>query len=1170
MNGTPKLVQISASEDFTVALAADGTAWAWGANDAGQLGDGTNNPSDVPVAVTMPPGVKFTDVAAGSGGCCRGHVIALDSTGKLWGWGADDFNDNGTGTATNVPRPVTAAPATNTYQSVGAGGDIGYAVASDGTGYAWGDNGQGEANVPRGVNFTMISGGWDDAVGLDTSGNAWGWGADYGGQLGTGGNGAGPVVMPPGVHFKAISVSHRGDGAGFALALSTTGKIYGWGYNSDGELGDGSTDWNSTPIAAATPAGVTFSAISAGAYHSLALDTSGRVWSWGANGNGQLGDGSTNGQLTPELASQPAGAELARRNRVRWYFGGLLSLGRQHRGRVATAPPQPAISRPRPSYGPASGGTNVTITGSGFTGATGVSFGNTPAVNYSVDSDGQITAVAPQGTGIVSVTVTGPGGSSPNTASSKFTYLSPLQPENPPWKLVYGSNSDSPVISNPQIAIVLVGSWWCALPGACTGASPGANENEALRLLDDLQSLVGDDSSPTSDYATVLGGYWGLNGCVAGSALGCTTTYVGDISLLSHYAGSPYGVAVVPNDGARIPLTEDTLGKIAGGFGNPDSRRTIYVLAYAPTGVACGNTSNSAVGKYMTALISLCQVPIPGVGLDDSVSFKASHEIDEAITSAFDANGTWSTPVPGGLDQIADRCEGRDPSGHTNDADLNPAYDIANLTRDSLGNAVASVLSPVHQGVEEAIGFPIFHWRATFDAQCTVGPTPYSPIGAAHDLATAAAGGRGPGLLQITTRDFPEAAVRRGYHARVQAVGGSGAYTFHLAAGQLPPGLSLNQASGTITGVPRSTGAWPLTIDVVDLSPAGAGAAPAATDSFTLLVGAPPGSAPSVSALSADHGLTSGGALLEVTGAGFSTAPAATSFTFGRAGTASDVHCPSTVSCTLVVPPGAPGTVSVGVTVAGRASSSAGAPTYTYVPLGALAANTSGLTAAQAGTGYLASVASLLFGGAPPYSFSLARGGMPGGLKLTRSGTITGVPSVIGVYPLTLRVSDSARPKHQAVVKLTLRIAPENARLLLLQVLAVLRAQLRGAHGASSHAAHAAAAGLASATAPNRWIDDFRLGRRRGQLVFSLSLGAIRALQAAPRSRRRAFSPLIRQIVTADAGLAELAVSQAASTRRQVKSVLAARRLLERGLARARSGQAGTAVQLFAQAWQRA
>jgi alpha-tubulin suppressor-like RCC1 family protein len=306
VSGTPKLVQVSASEDFTVALDSQGNAWAWGSNASGQLGNGTYNDSAVPVRVTMPlpPGVTFTAIAANAGGCCRGHVIALDSTGKLWGWGADDYNDNGTGSATNVPAPNTAAPSSVSFKAVGAGADAGYAVAADGTPYGWGDNSDGALNFPAGVQLNSISGGCDVGWGLDASGQAYSWGADYYGQLGTGGTGPGKVIMPAGVAFRSVSPGRCTD---FTVAVGNDGQVYAWGANGSGQLGDGTTTSHNSPqpVKAQAPPGVSFLAASAGGQHAVALDSTGNAWSWGDNSQGQLGIGAGPGQPIPQPICTP-------------------------------------------------------------------------------------------------------------------------------------------------------------------------------------------------------------------------------------------------------------------------------------------------------------------------------------------------------------------------------------------------------------------------------------------------------------------------------------------------------------------------------------------------------------------------------------------------------------------------------------------------------------------------------------------------------------------------------------------------------------------------------------------------------------------------------------------------------------------------------------------------
>ena len=95
--------------------------------------------------------------------------------------------------------------------------------------------------------------------------------------------------MPTGVTFTSISPAHCD--SGFTVALGSDRQVYAWGANGRGQLGDGTTISRSAPVRAQTPAGVMFTAVAAGGLHSLALDSTGNVWSWGDNTQDQLGDG---------------------------------------------------------------------------------------------------------------------------------------------------------------------------------------------------------------------------------------------------------------------------------------------------------------------------------------------------------------------------------------------------------------------------------------------------------------------------------------------------------------------------------------------------------------------------------------------------------------------------------------------------------------------------------------------------------------------------------------------------------------------------------------------------------------------------------------------------------------------------------------------------------------
>jgi hypothetical protein len=108
--------------------------------------------------------------------------------------------------------------------------------------------------------------------------------------------------------------------------------------------------------------------------------------------------------------------------------GGTSTASSADQFTYAAPPPLPTVTSINPTGGPAAGGTVVTITGTGFTGATAVKFGAAAATNVTVDSDIQIHATSPAGSGMVHVTVTTPGGTSGSSSADQFTYAGPPPP----------------------------------------------------------------------------------------------------------------------------------------------------------------------------------------------------------------------------------------------------------------------------------------------------------------------------------------------------------------------------------------------------------------------------------------------------------------------------------------------------------------------------------------------------------------------------------------------------------------------------------------------------------------------------------------------------------------------------------------------------------------------
>ncbi|WP_027644335.1 RCC1 domain-containing protein [Salinispora oceanensis] len=141
------------------------------------------------------------------------------------------------------------------------------------------------------------------AVAADT---ALSWGDNDSGQLGDGttADSSMPVAvsLPAGVTVTAVAA-----GAAHNLAVTSAGTVLAWGGNSSGQLGDGTTTNRSTPVAVSLPSGVTVTAVAAGAAFSLALTSAGTILAWGDNTIGQLGDGTTIDSPTPVVVSLPTG-----------------------------------------------------------------------------------------------------------------------------------------------------------------------------------------------------------------------------------------------------------------------------------------------------------------------------------------------------------------------------------------------------------------------------------------------------------------------------------------------------------------------------------------------------------------------------------------------------------------------------------------------------------------------------------------------------------------------------------------------------------------------------------------------------------------------------------------------------------------------------------------------
>jgi alpha-tubulin suppressor-like RCC1 family protein len=246
------IIAVAAGVMHSLALTSKGTVYAWGNNQAGQLGDGTTTNRSTPVKVADLP----TDITAVAAGAV--HTLAMNSKGTVYAWGDNSEGQLGDGTTTSslTPKPVSL-PADVTITTVAAGYGHNLAATATGTVYAWGQNHYGQLGSGASNEFSSTP--------------------------------VAVLVLPAGATITALSGSSM-----HSLAAASNGTAYAWGQNAPfGLLGDGTTTNHPTPVAISLPAGVTFKALAAGVYHNLAVGSNGTAYVWGTNTDGQLGDGTS-------------------------------------------------------------------------------------------------------------------------------------------------------------------------------------------------------------------------------------------------------------------------------------------------------------------------------------------------------------------------------------------------------------------------------------------------------------------------------------------------------------------------------------------------------------------------------------------------------------------------------------------------------------------------------------------------------------------------------------------------------------------------------------------------------------------------------------------------------------------------------------------------------------
>ena len=299
---------VSCGDQYVGAIQQDGSLFMWGTNTSGQLGNG--NTMNLFSSSSQVAGNNWQWLSASK--CLdnnlqqgSSHTLAIQTDGSLWAWGNNNYGQLGNGSFLNSSVPVQIGTDT-TWVKVLAGALHSLALKSDGTLWAWGNNAFGQlgigtlinANTPVQVgtanNWTDFSTYESHNLATRSDGTLWAWGKNNFYQLGLGNNQnrTSPVQVGSGNQWHSPSVGYQ-----YSFALQQDSSLWGWGNNNAGQLGNGNIGtFNPNPIQIG--ASSKWTQISSGREHSIALQANGTLWGWGMNFFGQLGQGNNSFQIT--------------------------------------------------------------------------------------------------------------------------------------------------------------------------------------------------------------------------------------------------------------------------------------------------------------------------------------------------------------------------------------------------------------------------------------------------------------------------------------------------------------------------------------------------------------------------------------------------------------------------------------------------------------------------------------------------------------------------------------------------------------------------------------------------------------------------------------------------------------------------------------------------------
>jgi len=329
LNEGERIIQAVAGYDTSSAFTSEGRVFTWGSNVVGQLGDGTWNDSHKPIDIShqfdLQEDETLTNLYWG-----LWHSVATTSTGRVFAWGANDYGQLGDGStrAKNSPTEITYQFSLDTEEEIitfSLGGSHSAALTSTGRLFTWGINSEGQLgddsmvdhHKPMDITSQLglsndekienVSLGWDFSIAYTSEGRIFTWGRNRYGQLGDGSTDDRYAPVDVTEQFELLDseeIVSLSAGRSAAYAITSENRLFTWGWNSSGQLGDGTTTNRNEPVVVTDEFNLnddeTISDLAFGDRHTLLLTSENRLFTWGWNNYGQLGDGTTHDRVTPK------------------------------------------------------------------------------------------------------------------------------------------------------------------------------------------------------------------------------------------------------------------------------------------------------------------------------------------------------------------------------------------------------------------------------------------------------------------------------------------------------------------------------------------------------------------------------------------------------------------------------------------------------------------------------------------------------------------------------------------------------------------------------------------------------------------------------------------------------------------------------------------------------